>query len=104
MKKEKKGITVGTVTEIEKTQLLDYSEKLSSLKELLLLFRNDFVENKDDFNIVYEKFVKDYTNTKKDIQNWWNEKSNKYLWEGKGSNDRFWMIDFNTREIILCDR
>ena len=64
---------VGKVEEDEKIELMELVEKKSALENLKIQFL---------------------------IQNWWNNKSEKYIWKGKGS-DKNWEISFSTGEIFL---
>lgn len=75
---------VGKVEEDEKIELMELVEKKSALENLKLL---DLNKEKS------EKVEKELQNIQFLIQNWWNNKSEKYIWKGKGS-DKNWEISF----------
>ena len=82
---------VGKVEEDEKIELMELVEKKSALENLKLL---DLNKEKS------EKVEKELQNIQFLIQNWWNNKSEKYIWKGKGS-DKNWEISISTGEIFL---
>ena len=82
---------VGKVEEDEKIELMELVEKKSALENLKLL---DLNKEKS------EKVEKELQNIQFLIQNWWNNKSEKYIWKGKGS-DKNWEISCSTGEIFL---
>ena len=69
---------VGKVEEDEKIELMELVEKKSALENLKLL---DLNKEKS------EKVEKELQNIQFLIQNWWNNKSEKYIWKGKGSSN-----------------
>ena len=79
---------VGKVEEDEKIELMELVEKKSALENLKLLDLNKEKSEKVEKEL---QFL---------IQNWWNNKSEKYIWKGKGS-DKNWEISFSTGEIFL---
>ena len=82
---------VGKVEEDEKIELMELVEKKSALENLRLL---DLNKEKS------EEVEKELQNIQFLIQNWWNNKSEKYIWKGNGS-DKNWEISFSTGEIFL---
>ena len=65
---------VGKVEEDEKIELMELVEKKSALENLKLL---DLNKEKS------EKVEKELQNIQFLIQNWWNNKSEKYIWKKK---------------------
>ena len=99
---QKTGIKVGNITEEEKKEIRDMQEMINSLQELIMVFDNNFVENKENFEIIYNKLVKDYKDTKERMSEWWDCNANKYKWEKR--DDGYWIIDFRTNDIILMTK
>lgn len=87
-----KRILVGKVSEEEKDRILTLFKRKSGLLELAKILTAD---NSD----IYEKMVTDLGKTTIDFNDWWNEMSNKYLWEGHV--DCHWNIDFEDGSIYL---
>ena len=67
---------VGKVEEDEKIELMELVEKKSALENLKLL---DLNKEKS------EKVEKELQNIQFLIQNWWNNKSEKYIWKDRKS-------------------
>lgn len=83
---------VGQVTIEEKNEIQMLFERRNGLNELARVLTADNDE-------LYQKLVKDLGETSTKFQNWWNEMSEKYQWEG--AENGHWEIDFNTCEIFL---
>ncbi|URZ05983.1 CXXX repeat peptide modification system protein [Clostridium felsineum] len=89
---------VGTVTEMEKDEILGLYERKLALQELAITLNNpEFDEN--SMNKLYEKIVSDLGRTNVYFEQWWKEKSSKYQWEFIEGYE--WSIDFKTCEIYL---
>lgn len=87
MKKE-----VGKVTEQERNEIQALFERRNGLNELAKILTADN-------NELYERLVKDLSETTAKFQNWWDSMSAKYQWESAvGGN---WEIDFNDCAIYL---
>lgn len=83
---------VGRVTEEEKNEIQTLFERRNGLSELTHILTADN-------DTLYEKLVKDLSETGSKFQNWWNRMSEKYNWESaEGGN---WEIDFDTCSIYL---
>lgn len=83
---------VGRVSVEEKNEIQTLFERRNGLNELaqILTAEND---------ALYEKLVKDLSETGAKFQNWWNRMGEKYQWESvEGGN---WEINFETCEIFL---
>lgn len=87
MKKE-----IGNVTEQERDEIQALFERRNGLNELAKILPADNSE-------LYERLVKDMSETSARFQNWWNKMSDKYQWES--AEDGRWEIDFNDCKIYL---
>lgn len=83
---------VGHVTEEEKSQIQALFERRNGLNELAKILSPDNVE-------LYERLVKDLGETTTKFQQWWDDMSTKYQWEGVENGN--WEINFKTNEISL---
>ncbi len=83
---------VGRVTEEEKAYIQTLFERRNGLNELAKILSPDNVE-------LYERLVKDLGETTTKFQQWWDDMSTKYQWEGVENGN--WVIDFQTNEISL---
>lgn len=85
---------VGQVTPEEKNEILTLFERRNGLNELAKILTADNAE-------LYEKLVKDMSETGSKFQGWWNRMADKYQWESvEGGN---WEINFDTCEILLVE-
>lgn len=83
---------VGKVSVEEKNEIQALFERRNGLNELVQVLT---AEN----DALYEKLVKDLSETGVKFQNWWDRMSEKYQWESaEGGN---WEINFDTCEIFL---
>ncbi len=87
MKKE-----VGNVTEQERDEIQALFERRNGLNELAKILTADN-------NELYERLVKDLSETTAKFQDWWNRMSEKYQWESAENGN--WEIDFNDCTIYL---
>lgn len=87
MKKE-----VGRVTEQERDEIQILFERRNGLKELAKILTADNDE-------LYERLVKDISETTSKFQNWWDLMSKKYQWESTENGN--WEIDFQECKIYL---
>lgn len=69
------------------------------MRKMALIDLTKSLKNSDD---IYEKVILDLSQTNEKFENWWREISEKYNLEGKNT-DNNWTINFETREIYLCD-
>jgi CXXX repeat modification system protein len=84
---------IGKVTIDEKEEILSLFERKNGLIELFKLVEPN--------SPLYEKIVVDMGTTSTKSQQWWNDMSIKYSWEG--IPEGHWEIDFNTCDIYLVD-
>lgn len=85
---------VGQVTPEERNEIQTLFERRNGLNELAKILT---VDNAD----LYEKLVKDLSETGTKFQDWWNRMEEKYQWEStEGGN---WEINFDTCEILLVE-
>lgn len=87
--------TVGHVTEEEKIEIQTLFERRNGLNELAKILSPDNVE-------LYERLVKDLGETTTKFQQWWDNMSTKYQWEGTENGN--WEINFQTNEILLSTK
>lgn len=87
MKKE-----VGNVTSQERDEIQSLFERRNGLNELAKILTADN-------NELYERLVKDLSETTSKFQNWWDAMSKKYQWESAENGN--WEIDFNDCTIYL---
>lgn len=87
MKKE-----VGKVTEQERDEIQTLFERRNGLNELATILT---AENDE----LYERLVKDMSETTAKFQNWWDAMYEKYQWEK--TDDGNWEIDFQECIIYL---
>ena len=87
--------TVGHVTEEEKIEIQTLFERRNGLNELAKILSPDNVE-------LYERLVKDLGETTTKFQQWWDNMSTKYQWEGAENGN--WEINFQTNEILLSTK
>jgi len=90
MKKE-----VGCVTEQERDEILALFERRNGLNELAKILTDDNSE-------LYERLVKDLSDTTAKFQKWWDTMVQKYNWEG--AENGHWEIDFNNCIIYLVTK
>lgn len=83
---------VGKVTEQERDEIQVLFERRNGLNELAKILTADN-------NELYERLVKDLSETTSKFQNWWDTMSNKYQWESVENGS--WEIDFNDCSIYL---
>lgn len=83
---------VGKVTEQERDQIQALFERRNGLNELANILTADN-------NELYERLVKDLSETTSKFQNWWDTMSSKYQWES--DDNGHWEIDFNDCTIYL---
>ncbi len=83
---------IGTVTEQEREEIQALFERRNGLNELAKILTADN-------NELYERLVKDLSETTAKFQNWWNTMSSKYSWESAENGN--WEINFETYEIYL---
>lgn len=83
---------VGKVTKEECDEIQSLFERRNGLNELAKILTADN-------NELYERLVKDLSETTSKFQNWWDAMSNKYQWESTVNGS--WEIDFNDCSIYL---
>lgn len=83
---------VGNVTKQERDEIQTLFERRNGLNELAKILTADS-------NELYERLVKDLSETTSKFQNWWDTMSNKYQWESAENGS--WEIDFNDGTIYL---
>lgn len=83
---------VGKVTTEECDEIQSLFERRNGLNELAKILTAD----NDD---LYERLVKDLSETISKFQNWWDTMANKYRWESAVNGN--WEIDFNDCSIYL---
>lgn len=83
---------VGRVTEQERDEIQALFERRNGLTELAKIITADNTE-------LYERLLKDMSDTSGKFQNWWNSMAEKYQWES--ASDGNWEIDFNDCTIFL---
>ncbi len=83
---------VGQVTPEEKIEIQTLFERRNGLNELAKILTAD---NAD----LYEKLVKDMSDTSAKFQGWWDRMAEKYQWESTENGN--WEIDFETCNIYL---
>lgn len=93
-----KNEVVGIVTNKEKYVAQRLYERILGLQELLPVTESKEI-SLEEKNHYYEKIIKDLSNTKRNLQEWWNTMYLKYKW--KGDTNYRWQINFETNEIIL---
>lgn len=86
---------VGHVTEEEKNEIQTLFERRNGLNELAKILSPDNAE-------LYERLVKDLGITTTRFQQWWDNMSAKYKWEGTENGS--WEINFQTNEIFLTTK
>lgn len=84
---------VGQVTEDEKNEILTLFERKNGLSELVKVLS---ITNDEE---LYEKLIKDFSQTELRFQNWWKIMSEKYEWESHINGH--WEIDFESNQIYL---
>lgn len=83
---------IGQVTPEEKNEIQTLFERRNGLNELAKILTVENVE-------LYEKLVKDLSETGSKFQHWWDRMGEKYQWESaEGGN---WEINFDTCAIYL---
>lgn len=86
---------IGQVTAEEKDEIQTLFERRNGLNELAKILTADNAE-------LYEKLVKDLSETGTRFQNWWDRMADKYRWES--AEDGNWEINFDTCEIsLICN-
>ncbi len=87
MKKE-----IGKVTEEERDEIQNLFERRNGLNELAKILTSGN-------NELYERLIKDMSETTAKFQSWWDRMSKKYQWES--AENGHWEIDFNDCTIYL---
>lgn len=88
-------IEVGCVTEEERDEILAIFERRNGLNELAKILTANNSE-------LYERLVKDISDTTAKFQKWWNDMVLQYKWEG--ADNGHWEIDFNSCKIYLVTK
>lgn len=83
---------IGNVTEQERDEIQMLYERRNGLNELAKILTADNDE-------LYERLVKDISETTSKFQNWWDLMSKKYQWESTENGN--WEIDFQECKIYL---
>ena len=83
---------IGQVTPVERDEIRTLFERQNGLNELAKILTPDNTE-------LYEKLVQDLGITSTKFQNWWENMSSQYQWEG--TENGHWEINFDTCEIFL---
>ena len=83
----------------ESDEIENYSERMNSLKALALAFETDEVFSKKCD--MYERLIKDISDTNQNIRLWWTRMIQKYEL-GKYSQDKLY-VDFVSGQIELND-
>lgn len=83
---------VGKVNVEEKNEIQALFERRNGLNELAKILTADN-------DVLYEKLVKDLSETGAKFQKWWDEMAKKYSWESRENGN--WEINFETCEIYL---
>lgn len=83
---------IGQVTGSERDEIQSLFERKNGLNELAKILTADNSE-------LYERLVKDLSETSSKFQNWWDNTSKKYQWESTENGN--WEIDFNDCSIYL---
>lgn len=83
---------VGTVNRQECDEIQRLFERRNGLNELAKILTVDNSE-------LYERLVKDLSDTTSKFQSWWDTMSTKYQWDS--ATDGHWEIDFNDCTIYL---
>lgn len=83
---------IGNVTEQERDEIQMLYERRNGLNELAKIITTDN-------NELYERLVKDFSDTTAKFQNWWDNMSGKYQWESEENGN--WEIDFQECKIYL---
>ncbi len=83
---------IGKVTELERNEIQALFERRNGLNELAKILTADN-------NELYERLVKDLSETSTRFQGWWDAMSDKYQWES--AENGHWEIDFNDCSIYL---
>ncbi len=73
-------------------------ERIENLYEKRLALENLSKIVPADNEKLYNKLITDYGRTMREYQNWWNEMSTKYNWEGNN-----WQVNFLTKEVVRID-
>ncbi len=82
---------------IESLEKEDF-EKIRNLFERKIALENLMKIISKDMDHLYEKAVKDYGETTREFNDWWDGKTKKYKWNGEN-----WYVDFQTQEIVCMD-
>ncbi|MCM1520709.1 MAG: CXXX repeat peptide modification system protein [Lachnoclostridium sp.] len=83
---------IGVVTEQERDEIQTLFERRNGLNELAKILTADNSE-------LYERLIKDLSETTAKFQNWWDTMAGKYQWES--DENGHWEIDFNDCTIHL---
>lgn len=81
----------------EVEEIENYFERMNSLKALSLAFESDEVFSKN--SMMYEKIVKDISDTRQRLQAWWSKIIDKYCLEKYDIEKLF--VDFSANQIRL---
>ena len=82
---------------IESLEKEDFG-KIRNLFERKIALENLLKIISKDTDYLYEKAVKDYGETIREFNAWWDGKTKKYKWNGET-----WYVDFQTQEIVCMD-
>lgn len=83
---------IGIVSHKEMEEIKSLYERRSGLNELAKVLSPNDKE-------LYDKLVKDLSETSLKYQDWWNRMAAKYGWEGRDGGN--WQINFDTCDIYL---
>lgn len=83
---------IGKVTEEERNEIQTFFERRNGLNELAKILTVDNTE-------LYEKLVKDMSETERNFQSWWDKMADKYQWESVDGGS--WEINFDNCNIML---
>jgi CXXX repeat modification system protein len=86
-------VLIGKVSDLERDEIQALHERKNGLSELFKSIK--LAEN----NELYERIVRDMSETSTRFQHWWDLKSKKYNW--KNEEGFSWEISFDTCEIFI---
>ena len=87
------NIDVGKVTVAEKNFMFQIYNRRASLEELILTV------SEKAHPALYGKINNELVNTRIEYDKWWQETQQKYNW--KVNQNGYWIMDFNTCEVML---
>lgn len=85
-------IEIGQVTEMERDEIQALFERKNGLEELAKILPNDNPE-------MYERIIKDMSDSKSRFHAWWSSMAEKYGWVNDVNAN--WHIDFQTCKIFI---